>query len=92
MKKCCKCEVKKPISQFNRNKSRSDGVQSSCRYCELLGRQERVRAGRSSQPLSGSYWDKRGSMPHVKIALRVLGESDLLSAAASLGCYDEVVA
>lgn len=33
MKKCTKCKEEKPLSDFNKNKSRKDGYQSSCKKC-----------------------------------------------------------
>ena len=33
MKKCTKCKEEKPLSGFNKNKSRKDGYQSSCKKC-----------------------------------------------------------
>ena len=36
MKKCTKCGVEKPLSEFNKNKSKKDGFQSSCKICHRL--------------------------------------------------------
>jgi hypothetical protein len=33
MKKCSKCKIEKEYSAFNKNKSRKDGFQSSCKKC-----------------------------------------------------------
>lgn len=32
-KKCYKCSTKKDISQFNKNKSKKDGLATECRSC-----------------------------------------------------------
>lgn len=34
MKTCSKCSVEKPIHEFNKNKSRPDGLQTFCRECQ----------------------------------------------------------
>lgn len=34
MKRCGKCRETKPFSEFNRNRSRSDGYQGRCRPCQ----------------------------------------------------------
>lgn len=34
MKLCTKCNEKKDVSQFNKNRSRKDGLQSKCRDCD----------------------------------------------------------
>ena len=36
MKQCCKCKLFKPLSEFNKNKSRSDSLQSYCRFCDNI--------------------------------------------------------
>lgn len=33
MKRCCKCKDIRPIDCFNKNKSRPDGLEDSCREC-----------------------------------------------------------
>jgi hypothetical protein len=33
MKKCTKCGIEKPLSEFNKNKSRKDGLGSHCKAC-----------------------------------------------------------
>ena len=33
MKKCTACKLQKSITEFNKNKSRKDGLQSKCRAC-----------------------------------------------------------
>ena len=33
MKRCSKCKLEKPFIDFNKNKSRKDGYQSSCKKC-----------------------------------------------------------
>ena len=33
MKICCICKVEKPISEFNKNKSKKDGLSTDCREC-----------------------------------------------------------
>lgn len=34
LKKCTKCEIKKPLSEFHKNKSRKDGVCIYCKTCK----------------------------------------------------------
>ena len=33
-KHCRKCDTPKPVSEFNRNRSKSDGLQTRCRACQ----------------------------------------------------------
>jgi len=33
MKKCSKCKIEKPLTAFNKNKSKSDGYSTECREC-----------------------------------------------------------
>ena len=33
MKKCCKCKVEKPLTEFNKDKNRKDGHQYKCKSC-----------------------------------------------------------
>jgi hypothetical protein len=33
MKKCCICQIQKELSEFNKNKSRRDGLNTVCREC-----------------------------------------------------------
>lgn len=34
MKKCSLCKQDKPVADFNKNRSRKDGLQTSCRICD----------------------------------------------------------
>lgn len=36
MKTCCKCKVKKPQSEFNKNSTKSDGLQNQCKSCNKI--------------------------------------------------------
>ena len=36
MKKCTKCGVEKPLSEFYKNKSKKDGLQTRCKICDVL--------------------------------------------------------
>ena len=33
MKKCCSCKKSKPKTEFNKNKTNKDGIQTKCREC-----------------------------------------------------------
>ena len=33
MKNCCICQVEKPVSEFNKNKTRKDGLNTLCKQC-----------------------------------------------------------
>jgi len=39
MKKCSKCGIEKPLSEFNKNKTTKDGFQFYCKVCRLEYRQ-----------------------------------------------------
>lgn len=40
MKKCTKCGIEKPLSEFYKNKTNKDGLQKRCKPCDiLLGKQ-----------------------------------------------------
>ncbi len=34
MKTCCKCKVEKQISEFQKNKTKKDGLQTYCKICK----------------------------------------------------------
>lgn len=36
MKHCITCDTTKPVSEFNKNKAKQDGLQSRCRVCTKL--------------------------------------------------------
>jgi 5-methylcytosine-specific restriction endonuclease McrA len=36
LKKCSHCKVEKPISEFNKNRSKKDGLQDQCRDCQKI--------------------------------------------------------
>lgn len=36
MKKCSKCEIEKPRTDFNKNRARSDGFRGECRDCQKI--------------------------------------------------------
>lgn len=36
MKICWKCDKKKPLSEFNKNSRRPDGLQTSCWKCQAM--------------------------------------------------------
>lgn len=44
MKRCRRCKVAKPLSEYHANPSSSDGLQSRCKSCRAI--QERQRVGR----------------------------------------------
>lgn len=39
-KECCQCKKTKPVKDFNKNKGRSDGLQTNCRECNSLNKKE----------------------------------------------------
>lgn len=45
MKVCSKCNDQKSLDQFNRNKSRKDGLQTFCRDCEKIRGKEYRKTG-----------------------------------------------
>jgi excinuclease UvrABC nuclease subunit len=34
MKKCCKCSIEKPLTEFSKNKKSPDGLQWQCKVCK----------------------------------------------------------
>lgn len=40
MKRCYFCKEQKPVSDFNRDRSRGDGLQNRCRCCQLKANRE----------------------------------------------------
>ena len=36
MKKCTKCKVEKPLTEFHKDKNRKDGFMSGCKSCKLI--------------------------------------------------------
>jgi len=39
MKKCSRCHVEKPLSEFNKHKNKKDGCQNQCKECRKIYRQ-----------------------------------------------------
>jgi len=56
MKKCVICKVEKPTSEFNKNKSKKDGLQAHCRIC--------------SQARFKVYWEKNKDKQRATVADR----------------------
>ena len=47
MKKCSGCKEEKPLTEFSKNRSAKDGVQSTCKACQAahyVANRERIRA------------------------------------------------
>lgn len=40
MKKCSKCQVVRPLSSFNKNRAKKDGLQNYCRECSISRAQQ----------------------------------------------------
>ena len=40
MKKCSKCQILRPLSSFNKNRSKKDGLQNYCRECSIARAQQ----------------------------------------------------
>lgn len=51
MKRCYSCGMLKPTSEFSRDHSKPDGLQSGCKSCRKES-SERSRAHRASMPRS----------------------------------------
>ncbi|ATG86518.1 HNH endonuclease [Mycobacterium phage Finemlucis] len=47
MKRCGKCGDDKPLSEFNRNRAKSDGYQSRCRSCQRSGERSHYASNES---------------------------------------------
>ena len=39
MKRCCRCKIEKDLNEFNKDKSRKDGLMYKCKLCEKEYRQ-----------------------------------------------------
>lgn len=61
-KRCFRCRETKPLSDFNRNRSRSDGYQPDCRAC----RQEQEKGRYKRPPRSPEAAFQRGLGPALK--------------------------
>lgn len=64
MKTCSKCKVPKPLSEFNRNASKVDGVNTFCRECHNAHSKDYYAAHRTKMREQISVtnrrsWDKR---------------------------------
>lgn len=46
MKRCCHCKSVKPAGEFNRNKSKSDGLSTTCRGCSNFFYRQKYRHNR----------------------------------------------
>lgn len=49
MKKCCTCQNLKPLSDFNRNRAKTDGLQNFCRECSHKRFQAYYQVNRDKQ-------------------------------------------
>jgi len=59
MKKCSRCKVNKVLTEFNKNKSRNDGLQTFCRPCDNHRKQVYYKANKQKYI---SYNHKRKTM------------------------------
>jgi len=50
MKQCPKCTIIKPVSEFNKNKSKKDGLQRICRVCSREEEKKSYKKTYSEQP------------------------------------------
>jgi len=46
MKRCSKCGVLKPVTEFHKNRARWDGLANECRECSLVRHQKRYASNR----------------------------------------------
>lgn len=70
-KKCAKCGVAKLLSEFHRNRSKSDGTISRCKICISDYRRERYQQSRVKE--HEQRFHKRRSLEIVRLVLERLG-------------------
>ena len=68
-KRCPKCDTIKPISDFYRDKSRSDGHDGHCKKCKLKNREKWLK----SNP---DYYKNYGKMYYLKNREKLLAISN----------------
>ncbi len=66
LKQCIKCRTKKPVSEFNKDKSRKDGLQNYCRDCGRRYRQEHKKEAAEYQKQYQKQYQKRYKQEHKK--------------------------
>ena len=50
-KRCSRCKIEKPLSEFHRNKSRKDGLNHDCKECKNA----RMREAKLSKKIVDKY-------------------------------------
>ena len=66
-KKCSCCKQLLPFSEFYRNKSRSDGVESYCKQCAKHRNLLKRIKNKKVDPFSGSYTVVFNGVPDEKV-------------------------
>lgn len=61
MKRCCSCKQMKPLSEFNVNRSKKDGLASYCRPCNRATSRERYQ-NRHAYYVADATRRKRGAV------------------------------
>jgi hypothetical protein len=74
---CCTCKIKKPIDLFNKNKSRKDGYNPSCRECSLLSSKKWVNDNREkNNEHKKKYRDKDENKEIAKVYKKEYSENN----------------
>ena len=59
MKKCCVCKVDKPVSDFDLNVSRADGLQTTCKECNSVRHQEWYEQNKDEVRRRAKEWNEQ---------------------------------
>ncbi len=57
MKKCCICKEVKPLTEFQKNRSKKDGLQSECKKCKSKFKPNRDTIRRRKNKYKKNYYE-----------------------------------
>ncbi len=67
-KRCTRCELVKPASEFYAHRTNSDGLMGACKICHRADAKRR----RTGNPAVRAYEHKRSQLPHRKAASKLM--------------------
>jgi hypothetical protein len=70
LKKCLKCGMTKPRSEFNKDKQKKDGLRPSCRSCRRIENQRDYKRHKETRLRKNKEWRQRNPERAATIGIR----------------------